>query len=87
MEALVAASCAALTVYDMCKALDKGIEISDVYLLRKTGGKSGDFVRAQQEQCEEGEASAYAASVGCASGWMTIRWFASCGERIGAPVK
>jgi cyclic pyranopterin phosphate synthase len=46
MEALVAASCAALTVYDMCKALDKSIEITDVYLLRKTGGKSGDFVRA-----------------------------------------
>jgi cyclic pyranopterin monophosphate synthase len=45
MEALVAASCAALTVYDMCKALDKGIEIRDVYLLEKTGGKSGDFVR------------------------------------------
>jgi cyclic pyranopterin phosphate synthase len=46
MEALVAASCAALTVYDMCKALDKSIEISDVYLLQKSGGKSGDFVRA-----------------------------------------
>jgi cyclic pyranopterin phosphate synthase len=45
MEALVAASCAALTVYDMCKALDKAIEIKEVYLLRKTGGKSGDFVR------------------------------------------
>ncbi len=46
MEALVAASCAALTVYDMCKALDKSIEIREVYLLQKTGGKSGDFVRA-----------------------------------------
>lgn len=45
MEALVAASCAALTIYDMCKALDKAIEITDVYLLSKTGGKSGDFVR------------------------------------------
>jgi cyclic pyranopterin monophosphate synthase len=50
MEALVAVSCAALTVYDMCKALDKGIEISDVYLLQKTGGKSGDFVRASREK-------------------------------------
>ena len=49
MEALVAASCAALTVYDMCKALDKSIEISDVYLLQKTGGKSGDFVRAAKK--------------------------------------
>ncbi len=47
MEALVAATCAALTVYDMCKALDKGIEIADVYLLEKTGGKSGDYRRAR----------------------------------------
>jgi cyclic pyranopterin monophosphate synthase len=45
MEALTAASVAALTVYDMLKALDKRIEIQDVYLLEKTGGKSGDFRR------------------------------------------
>jgi cyclic pyranopterin phosphate synthase len=45
MEALTAASVAALTVYDMLKALDKRIEIQDVYLLEKTGGKSGDFHR------------------------------------------
>ncbi len=45
MEALTAASVAALTVYDMTKALDKGIEIQDVYLLEKTGGKSGTFER------------------------------------------
>ena len=45
MEALTAASVAALTVYDMTKALDKGIEIQDVYLLEKTGGKSGDYRR------------------------------------------
>ncbi len=45
MEALTAASVAALTVYDMTKALDKGIEIQDLYLLEKTGGKSGDFKR------------------------------------------
>ena len=45
MEALTAASIAALTVYDMTKALDKGIEIQDVYLLEKTGGKSGDYRR------------------------------------------
>ncbi|MGE5113208.1 MAG: cyclic pyranopterin monophosphate synthase MoaC [Acidobacteriaceae bacterium] len=45
MEALVAASVAALTVYDMCKALDKGIEICEVVLERKTGGKSGDYRR------------------------------------------
>jgi len=45
MEALVAATVAALTVYDMCKALDKGMEIREVVLERKSGGKSGDYVR------------------------------------------
>jgi cyclic pyranopterin phosphate synthase len=45
MEALTAAAVAALTVYDMTKALDKSIEIQDLYLLEKTGGKSGDFRR------------------------------------------
>jgi cyclic pyranopterin monophosphate synthase len=45
MEALTAVSVAALTVYDMTKALDKSIEIQDLYLLSKTGGKSGDFIR------------------------------------------
>jgi cyclic pyranopterin phosphate synthase len=45
MEALTAASVAALTLYDMTKALDKRIEIQDLYLLEKTGGKSGDFRR------------------------------------------
>lgn len=45
MEALTAAAVAALTVYDMLKALDKRIEIQDLYLLEKIGGKSGDFQR------------------------------------------
>src|SRR5438270_4702438 len=45
MEALVAVTAAALTVYDMCKALDKGMELTDIHLLEKTGGKSGDFHR------------------------------------------
>ena len=45
MEAMVAASIAALTVYDMTKALDKGIRIREVVLLRKSGGKSGEYVR------------------------------------------
>lgn len=45
MEALTAAAVAALTVYDMTKALDKAIEIQDLYLLEKTGGKSGGFRR------------------------------------------
>jgi cyclic pyranopterin phosphate synthase len=43
MEAMVAASIAALTIYDMCKALDKGIVIENVRLIEKTGGKSGDW--------------------------------------------
>jgi cyclic pyranopterin phosphate synthase len=46
MEALTAAAVAALTVYDMTKALDKGIVIREVRLEAKTGGKSGDFARA-----------------------------------------
>jgi len=45
MEAMVAASVAALTVYDMTKALDKGIRIRDILLLRKSGGKSGEYRR------------------------------------------
>jgi cyclic pyranopterin monophosphate synthase len=47
MEALVAVSVAALTVYDMCKALDKGIAIREIVLDRKTGGKSGEYRRAK----------------------------------------
>ena len=43
MEALTAVSVAALTVYDMCKALEKGMTITDVRLEQKTGGKSGDY--------------------------------------------
>jgi cyclic pyranopterin phosphate synthase len=50
MEALTAVTVAALTVYDMTKALDKSIEISDVYLLMTTGGKSGDYARSVDEQ-------------------------------------
>jgi cyclic pyranopterin phosphate synthase len=45
MEALVAASAAALALYDMCKAADKGIEIREIALLEKTGGKSGRWRR------------------------------------------
>ena len=49
MEALVAASVAALTVYDMCKALDKGIEIREIVLERKSGGKSGEYRRVRKK--------------------------------------
>ncbi|WP_319406646.1 cyclic pyranopterin monophosphate synthase MoaC [uncultured Desulfosarcina sp.] len=45
MEALTAVSVAALTLYDMCKAIDKSMTITDLCLLKKTGGKSGTFVR------------------------------------------
>jgi cyclic pyranopterin phosphate synthase len=51
MEALTAASVAALTIYDMLKALDKSIEITDIWLLEKTGGKSGDFHRPEGDRC------------------------------------
>ena len=49
MEALTAAAVAALTVYDMCKALQKDMVISDIRLLKKTGGKSGDFIREEED--------------------------------------
>ncbi len=45
MEALTACSVAALTIYDMCKSIDKGMVISDLALLEKTGGKSGTYIR------------------------------------------
>jgi cyclic pyranopterin phosphate synthase len=47
MEALTAAAVAALTIYDMCKAMDKSIAIREIVLLRKSGGKSGDYIRAR----------------------------------------
>jgi cyclic pyranopterin phosphate synthase len=48
MEALVAASVSALTIYDMCKAVDKGMTISEIYLESKTGGKSGTYRRKER---------------------------------------
>jgi len=54
MEAMVAASIAALTVYDMTKALDKGIRIREVVLLRKSGGKSGHYTR-QRPSAEDAD--------------------------------
>ena len=46
MEALVAAAVASLTIYDMCKALERGMEITELYLVKKSGGRSGDYTRA-----------------------------------------
>jgi cyclic pyranopterin phosphate synthase len=48
MEALTAVSAAALTIYDMCKAMDRGMSIQNIRLLRKSGGKSGTFEREPQ---------------------------------------
>jgi len=45
MEALTAVSVAALTIYDMCKAIDKGMTISNIRLIKKTGGKGGAYIR------------------------------------------
>jgi len=45
MEALVGAAVAALTIYDMCKALERGMEITELYLVKKSGGRSGTYVR------------------------------------------
>jgi cyclic pyranopterin monophosphate synthase len=47
MEALTAAAVAALTIYDMCKAMDKSIAIREIVLVRKTGGKSGEYLRGE----------------------------------------
>ncbi len=49
MEAMVSVSVACLTIYDMCKGIDKSIEIGEIKLLKKTGGKSGNFVREESQ--------------------------------------
>jgi cyclic pyranopterin phosphate synthase len=54
MEALVAVSAAALTVYDMCKAVDRGMRVEAVRLVSKRGGRSGTWVRAGEAPAEEG---------------------------------
>ena len=47
MEALTGVSAALLTIYDMCKAVDKGMELGEIHLVEKTGGKSGHYIRAE----------------------------------------
>jgi cyclic pyranopterin phosphate synthase len=49
MEALVAVAAAGLTIYDMCKAVDRGITLEGVRLVRKSGGKSGDWTRSDED--------------------------------------
>ena len=53
MEAFTAVSVSALTIYDMCKAIDREMIITDISLLKKSGGKSGDFVKTGPEVCVE----------------------------------
>ena len=50
MEALTGVSVALLTIYDMCKAIDKGMEMHDIHLVKKSGGKSGDFISPRERQ-------------------------------------
>lgn len=50
MEALTGVTVALLTIYDMCKAIDKGMEITDICLLEKSGGKSGRYIRNKPEE-------------------------------------
>ena len=52
MEALTSVSCSLLTIYDMCKAVDKTMEIGQIRLVRKSGGKSGEFVNPNAEKGE-----------------------------------
>src|SRR5271155_342051 len=54
MEALVGASVAALTVYDMCKALERGMTIGKIYLVKKSGGRSGTYVRTAARSVKSG---------------------------------
>src|ERR1700679_2366096 len=55
MEALVAAAVASLTIYDMCKALERGMEITELYLVKKSGGRSGTYVRARRPSRKNGK--------------------------------
>ncbi len=50
MEAFTAVSAAALTIYDMCKAVDRGMEIGEIYLMMKSGGRSGLYVRSEEKK-------------------------------------
>ena len=69
MEALVAASVAALTIYDMCKALERGMEITEVYVVRKSGGRSGVYERAGKRGArDDGEETSKC------WWWTTTRW-------------
>jgi cyclic pyranopterin phosphate synthase len=53
MEGFVAVATAGLTIYDMCKAIDRGMVLSDIHLVKKTGGKSGTYTAKRKEQSAE----------------------------------
>lgn len=53
MEALTGVNVALLTIYDMCKAIDKHMVMSDIRLVKKTGGKSGDFISSEEDEARE----------------------------------
>ena len=80
IEALTAASVAALTVYDMCKAVDRGMCIQNVCLLEKKGGKSGHFKREEGERA--GTSSAFPSARTSSS--PGVRWTAACSGPITA---
>lgn len=87
MEALVAAGVAALTIYDMCKALDKGIVIRDVRLESKTGGKSGDYVRARPPAKRLAQPRKDAGSRPGTRSSLTRKWPKSSPAEIGPAAK
>ncbi|WP_016856446.1 cyclic pyranopterin monophosphate synthase MoaC [Halomonas smyrnensis] len=90
MEALTAVSVACLTLYDMCKAVDKAMEIGEIRLETKTGGKSGDYAR-EGEVAEapivtgEGEAGEVSLGARCAAGepCILVKCLAELRERLG----
>ncbi len=83
MEALTGVSVAALTIYDMCKALDKGMEIGDIRLLKKEGGKSGSWERGALSE-EEGKKSRHVHRIPgeITVGVLTVSDKGSVGERV-----
>src|SRR5437879_2469847 len=77
MEALVAVTVSALTIYDMTKGMDKGIEIREIVLERKSGGKSGDYRRLQTKY---GSVDSWRTTSSCCW-WTIIRWCCECCSR------
>ncbi|WP_409522841.1 cyclic pyranopterin monophosphate synthase MoaC [Nitrincola sp. MINF-07-Sa-05] len=79
MEALTAASVAALTLYDMCKAVDKGMVIEDIKVLEKTGGKSGDWT---YESLQHADSNPVVEAQTAAGSQLQVRFFAELREAL-----